>query len=611
MRNRNRKLGILIASVLGLCLLLYLGGLVGQLMENYEGWLNNDDYISFDTIRLLPWECIRTTFSFSGLKGMGIVVVFALLAFLYIKFSKKGGYVDDRNFQKSKLDTYGTASWMRDEVIQKYLEVSDVKKADGIILGMMNGKAVCLPKNTMLNKHIMAFGSSGSMKTRSVIRPAIYQALRRNESIVLLDPKSELYHDTANLFRESDYEVRVLNLKDPKYSDSWNAMADLDGDTLMAQILTDVTIKNTSSGKPDHFWDNGEANLLKALVLLTSTDPSRPDSRKNLPEVYRLITSVSEQQLESMFDRLPIEHPAKAPYTLFRRASESVRAGIISGLGTRLQVLQSGAVSNILSENEIDLTAPGRRKCAYYIVVSDQQGSLDFLTALFFSMLFIKLVNYADSREDMRCEIPVNVILEELNNCGTIPEFGRKISTGRSRLINCILVAQSLPQLQNRYPNNEWSELLGNCDTQLLLGATEEITANYFSFRSGVMSVAVNSTMTQRKTLALTQMVPEYRESAGVGKRPLQNPDEILRMPQDTVLVALRGQQVLRLKKFDYIHHPYADRAKPANIYQYRNRTVTESKSKQKETKNEKSPIATKKKEVKPLYTAAEPPDDF
>ena len=53
-------------------------------------------------------------------------------------------------------------------------------------------------------------------------------------------------------------------------------MSDLGDDSLMAQVLTNVIIGNTSSGKGDHFWDNGEANLLKALVLYVQLDNRIP-----------------------------------------------------------------------------------------------------------------------------------------------------------------------------------------------------------------------------------------------------------------------------------------------------------------------------------------------
>ena len=117
-------------------------------------------------------------------------------------------------------------------------------------------------------------------------------------------------------------------------------MFDLGGDTLMAQVLTDVIIANTKGdGESDHFWDNGEANLLKSLILYVDMDSTRKPEEKNLPAVYQMITQNTEKELTMIFDRLPLDHPAKAPYSLFSQGSDAVRAGIVLGLGTRLQAV--------------------------------------------------------------------------------------------------------------------------------------------------------------------------------------------------------------------------------------------------------------------------------
>ena len=52
----------------------------------------------------------------------------------------------------------------------------------------------------------------------------------------------------------------------PENSDSWNCLAEIEGDELMAQRFCDVIIKNTGSERGDHFWDSAEMNLLKALA---------------------------------------------------------------------------------------------------------------------------------------------------------------------------------------------------------------------------------------------------------------------------------------------------------------------------------------------------------
>ncbi len=122
----------------------------------------------------------------------------------------------------------------------------------------------------------------------------------------------------------------------------------------------------------------------------TLTSPTRRSSG-TIGEVQP-ITQCSESQLDNLFDVLPLTHPAKAPYSLYQRASDSVRSGVISGLGSRLQVFQSDLIKKITAYDEISLELPGQQPCAYYLVTSDQDSTFDFLASLFLSVVFIKLV---------------------------------------------------------------------------------------------------------------------------------------------------------------------------------------------------------------------------
>jgi len=575
MRFNKRKIGIALAVLLGTALLIYLGGLTGQFLAGYTGWLSGGGMtggIAMPPIRAGPLICLRVAFSLSGLKGMLLVAGLAGGLILYIKLHNKFGHkdLDDRNFTRSKSGTYGTAGWMDDKELKSVLEVSPPARAVGTILGQKNGSVLCLPEDTKLNRHIAVFGASGTMKSRGFVRPYLFQAIKRGESVIVTDPKSELHNDTAELFRRNGYTVKVFNLVTPQFGDSWNCMADLGGNTLMAQILTDVIISNTGGPKPDHFWDNGEGNLLKALVLYVDRDTGIPRSKKNLPMVYQMLTQNSEKDLNSMFSQLSMEHPAKAPYNLFAQASDTVKAGIILGLGTRLQVLQNEAVRGITSHSGIDLTLPGKEKCAYFVILSDQEGSLEFLSSLFFSFLFIQLVRYADSTPECRCKVPVDLIFDEFNNVGVIPDIARKLSTIRSRALNVCMCVQNLSQLKNRYPNELWAELLGNADTHLMLGCTDEPTAEFISARSGDMTVDVQSTQTMRQTIAVAQVIPQYRRTDGLGKRRLMTTDEVLRLPNDELLIIIRGQKMLKASKFDYTGHPMSKHMVRTPISEYR-----------------------------------------
>ena len=113
-------------------------------------------------------------------------------------------------------------------------------------------------------------------------------------------------------------------------------------------------------------------------------------------------------------------------------------------------------------------------------------------------------------------------------------------------------VFQNLAGLQNRYPLNQWQEILGNCDIQYFLGCTDELTAEFISSRTGLASVAVSSKSKQLGTWRISNYTPEYRETSGVGKRPVLTPDEVLRLPIDQALVIIRGKKALKVNKFDY-----------------------------------------------------------
>ncbi len=635
MDRKKRALGIAIIVILGFAALMYLSGLLGQLLANYSLWLESGG-ISGDTpMPALSWNlirCFRQSFTSDGLKAMLIILAVGGGIFAYIKLHDKfdGKEYDPRGFAKSKTGAYGTASWMTENEMKDVLEIATPGKAEGIILGEYNGNVVCLPKNTKLNRHIAIFGASGTMKSRAIIRNALFQAIKRSESVVITDPKGELYSDTAELFRSEGYEVKVFNLVHPEHSDSWNCMSDLQGDTLLAQDLTNVIIGNTSSGKGDHFWDNGEANLLKALVLYVDFDPSRTPEMKNLPAVYQLLTQYSERQLTAMFEKLPMDHPARAPYNLFAQASDTVRSGIIIGLGTRLQVLQNKSVAAITSRSDIDLTAPGKRKCAYFIILSDQNTTMAFLSSLFFSFLFTKLTRYADSTSEQRCDVPVNMILDEFNNIGKIgsaadgSDFARTLSVIRSRDIKVMMAVQSLGQLQNRYPNNLWLEILGNADLQLMLGCSDSETASFYSERAGEMSIQIDTTMTVRQTMAVAQVIPQYRHTEGQGRRKLLTPDEVLRLPNEELLCVIRGQNVLKLDKFDFTKHPMSKMIKRVSIMDYNPSALphtdfynpvnldTQSPAEMiLPEKNEEKQPDSKPSSRRKLYSSATPPIEF
>lgn len=622
---------------------LYAGGYAAQFIKNYQEWTSAGNFAGNGTYpqaaSLHPLVCFHTALIDFPYNLYGIflcLVLLGLLTFLLMRmgYDRNGEISDhDRNLNYSTKGTYGTSGFMTPDEMMKVLELTgDVKKNKGTILGKLNGKAVCLPYKTRMNKNIAVYGASGSMKSRAFARNMIFQCVARGqegnnasgESLIITDPKSELYESMSAYLENEGYVVKAFNLVNPENSDSWNCLGEINGQETMAQVFADVIIQNTGSGKGDHFWDNAEMNLLKALVLYV--DQGFPPEARNIGQVYKLLTMSSEKELNSLFDLLPVSHPAKVPYCIYKQASDTVRSGVIIGLGARLQVFQNKLIRQITSYDEIDLTLPGKQKCAYFCITSDQDSTFDFLSSLFMTFIFIKLVRYADKYgEEGKLPVAVHILADELANTGAILELNKKISVIRSRNLSISCIFQNLPQMQNRYPYNQWQEIIGNCDTQLFLGCTDEVTATFISNRSGDVTVGVSSEAKQLNSWRVSDYTPEYRQTKSIGKRKLLTPDEILRLPLDTALVILRGQKVLKVEKYDYTLHPDAQKLTPRKASEHIPEWRKNGSSEETEYRPQPSPGSAKRNrrsssasiaKQKPHFTSEpvyqEPtPDDF
>ena len=108
---------------------------------------------------------------------------------------------------------------------------------------------VTLRPGSGLTEHTMIYGATGSGKTRGFVKPFILQTARRKESMVLVDPKGEIYESMSAFLKEEGYEVRMFNLLDMENSDAWNCLSEIEHDKDLVQSIAEVIIKNTSNAK--------------------------------------------------------------------------------------------------------------------------------------------------------------------------------------------------------------------------------------------------------------------------------------------------------------------------------------------------------------------------
>ena len=584
----------IVANVLTLPISAYFAGIFAQLLAGrgsfsivVEEESNAMTFAILDCITYFKQDLFRYLLGFL----IAVLIINILAFYLKLRARQTGVEDDDRNFTYADSAAYGTSRWMNEEEKNRVLNTySSPNQTDEIILGkdFITGKILTLPGNTKMNFHKCVIGGSGSGKSASVVRNDVLQNIKRGVSMVFTDPSGELFESLAPMLREKGYLVRVLNLVNIEHSDSWNCLSEIGGNDVNAQIFANAIIQNTGGDKLDDFWSKCAMNLLKALCLYVERSPVIPT---NMGEVYKLLTSRKADGLDQLFDDLPMNdetQAAKMAYNVFRNASENVKGGVLIDLGSRLQIFQSSLVRKITEYNEIDFNDLGLRKSAFFVITSDQHSAFDFLAVLFYSMMFIKLVKLAQSSEGGKLPHRVNFLLDEFPNIGAIPDFTKKISTVRKYGLDITVIIQNIAQIQNRYPRGQWEEIIGNCDTMVFLGCTDNTTAEYISANTGVATIEVVSEAHSKNMTSMLTSI-DYKESSGLGKRAILNPDEVKSMDRDDEIIFLHGEKPLRAKKYWYWTHPDAASMKTEKVDDY------EPEWKKKEKEN----FAAKKDEEK------------
>lgn len=520
-----------------------------------------------------------------------IICIGALLFVAIMAKAKSGKNLDkDRNFKYSESGVYGTASLLTEEEMKDVALVQPRNEMMGTILGQMDNpvqecsrlfglktytkqikseRIINTLKASRQNKHVAVFGASQSGKTYCYAKPFCLQAVRRRESLIVTDPKGELYEDTSQYFRDNGYLVRRFDLKTLELADGWDCLREIKqaGNVqdmeLRAQIFAHTVMQNLGEGQNNDVFSSCATSLLKALLLRVALDDefvdmSTGELRQNMGGVYSLLQSpLGEDFLNSVFDEAKMPEKARpclGPYQAYKQGSPNLRGSVISGLAARLNILQSETVKKILSTDDIDLSLPGQIPCVYYCITSDQHSTMNFISALFFSFLFIDLVDYADSLPNRKCKVAVNFLLDEFANIGSIPDFDKKMATIRSRDLNVSIILQDINQLKNRYPFT-WSSILSNCATHLCIGFNDPETQKYYSDRAGQTTVKVK---TEQHEAYESIFKRKRKNSTGDGRRALLSQDELARFGPNDCLIVFQNHNAMKAFKFPYDSHPEA-----------------------------------------------------
>lgn len=514
---------------------------------------------------LKNWIMIFTPF------GLMATAFFILMICL---ISKKGyhwlsGYHythDERGFDILPDGTHGSSGFLKEKEMREFLELGPVAEIEGMMLGKLkkspeeSDQYATYVAHRMVpgdNNNLLCIGAPGSGKSRGFIIPFLISCAKRGESAIITDPKGELFEKLAPYFEEQGYYVKVINFLDMEHSDGWNCLYGLDQNPDLVETVANVIIQNTSGpNEADDFWSRAEQNLLLALLYYVvnkrdSNGKLLPIQQRGLGDVYRILSTESISDINYILASLPPDHPAKGPHGLFLKARENLWGNIIIGLGNRLGLFQNKLVDEITRNHDVDLMLPGKRRCAYFVIISAQDSAYRFLSSLFFSLAMPTLSGFAAQQQDKRLPVLVNFCMDEYCNIGYMEGVSDALNTVRGFNIACQVVVQSLSQWKEKYPGYMWENHLGAFDQTLYMGCNDLTTAEYISKKIGKVTISVTNNQKPLTPLfsPLYTTVRPYSQTRSNTQRDLMQPDEILRLDRRKCLVMFNGHRPALLEK--------------------------------------------------------------
>ena len=167
------------------------------------------------------------------------IAIFILLLFGYSFINKDfiTIFTKDGIFGKGKLKQVSNSNlensrWMTDSEKRKlfkvynYSQLKDVDK-DGIpVVAKLDSKGKDMEVGFNSPCHSIVIGSTGSGKTTTFVSPMIQllASTKAGSSMVITDPKGELFSLHSKYLKEKGYDVKVIDLRDTYSSYRWNPL---------------------------------------------------------------------------------------------------------------------------------------------------------------------------------------------------------------------------------------------------------------------------------------------------------------------------------------------------------------------------------------------------
>lgn len=520
---------------------------IGEAWRLAEGFNQSKKILSFlETLGIAFLNPLPSLYPFDLF--VGIICGVALWMAVYIKGQNAKKF-------RHKVE-YGSARWGTRKDIEPFIAS---KFEDNIILTktefLMMSNRPKDPKNAR-NKNVLIIGGSGSGKTRFWIKPNL---LQMHSSYVVTDPKGSIVIECGNALLRYGYKLKIFNTINFKKSMHYNPFAYIHSEKDILKLVTTLIANTKGDGKEgDEFWTKAETLLYCALIGYIHFEA--PIEEQNFSTLIEFINAMEVREddedfqnpVDLMFEALERKNPnhfAVRQYKKFKLAAGKTSKSILISCGARLAPFDIDELREITSYDELELDTLGDRKTALFLIMSDTDGTFNFLISMIYTQLFNLLCEKADDVYGGRLPVHVRCLIDEAANIGQIPNLEKLVATIRSREISACLVLQAQSQLKAIYKDNA-DTIIGNMDSRVFLGGSEPTTLKELNQALGKETIDMYNTSDTRGNS------PSYGTNYQKLGKDLMTIDELAVLDGSKCILQLRGVRPFLSDKYDLTKHP-------------------------------------------------------
>ena len=421
-----------------------------------------------------------------------LLTLFMFVVALIIIFSSVSSYIFDRDKSAKKIlnigekEEKGYSRWAKEKEIKEAKDVKHVRAIDQHVDGagaplINNGTDIWVDDGEY---HTMIIGSTGSGKTECIVKPMVNLLAKKGESMIINDPKGELYKYCGDYLKEQGYNIVVLNFREPDQGNAWNPLTmpyyyfkngNVDKATeLLEDIANNILVD--PKNKDSAFWEKSGADYFSALAIGLFRDGK--ENEINLNSI-NLMSTVGEERLgaktyaQEYFGLKGESSPEYIFGSTTFNAPADTKGGILSTFRQKIRIFASREkLSEMLSYSDFDMRSIGERKTAVFLIIHDEKTTYHSLLTVFLKQCYETLIEVAQSNGG-KLTYRTNFILDEFANMPPLSDVDSMVSAARSRDIRFTFIIQNFSQLNDVYGKEVAETLKGNCGNLIYLISTE------------------------------------------------------------------------------------------------------------------------------------------